>query len=507
MVLDVYRQFFIVRPYGKKQRRLVQNYINNFKIYKYVFDYKSKRMVSKLDRVFVAGNHHENEYRFRIKWLPEFVSHVRYAGYDHRSVDVVNHELHEIENIDLHLKPEYELREYQNESIDLAMSNIDKIPSVLLDHQTGKGKGIISMALFSKVGMRLVVVIPAKYIDKWVLELSDKTTLDMETDLLSIRGSKELIKLMNSSLEKEELPNVIIVSNRTLLNYIKTYENCAELSSFKYPILPQDMMKSLKAGVLVSDESHQEFHALYKITLYFNVRLLVGMTATLEDSNDGTFKYYEDLFPTESRLSTISHDRYINVIAVNYTVYYPSSLQSVTNMGYSHILYEQSIMKQNTVLRNYVKLITNLLDQGFVNNEQRTDGDKVVIFGATIEFCTILTDYISNKYKEFKVRRYVEDDPYSHVEEGDIIITTTLSGGTAFDIKNLLTVIQTVSIKSTATNKQNLGRLRKRENKDVKFYYIYSEQISKQEAYHIHRLNIFAPIVKGITIIDSPIDI
>jgi hypothetical protein len=73
-------------------------------------------------------------------------------------------------------------------------------------------------------------------------------------------------------------------------------------------------------------------------------------------------------------------------------------------------------------------------------------------------------------------------------------VTTIISAGTAVDKANLRTVIQTVSVSSTVANIQNLGRLRKLDDgKDVRFAYLYAENIRKQVQYHHRREDLFAP--------------
>ena len=74
---------------------------------------------------------------------------------------------------------------------------------------------------------------------------------------------------------------------------------------------------------------------------------------------------------------------------------------------------------------------------------------------------------------------------------GDIIVTTPGSLGTGIDVPNLRVGIQTVNISATAMNLQNLGRLRKLPDRDVKFCYLYAENIPKQKEYHRRRVDMF----------------
>jgi hypothetical protein len=108
---------------------------------------------------------------------------------------------------------------------------------------------------------------------------------------------------------------------------------------------------------------------------------------------------------------------------------------------------------------------------------------------------------------DLKVCRYVEDDPYSNIGESDIIVSTILSLGTAIDIKGLITVINTVSIKSRQANIQVLGRLREKKGKQMQYWYLYSNSIVKHIEYHRYRLDILKPRIKDLYMYDYTFNI
>ena len=139
----------------------------------------------------------------------------------------------------------------------------------------------------------------------------------------------------------------------------------------------------------------------------------------------------------------------------------------------------------------YLKLIEGVLIDFYIDKYEKKD--KCLIFVGTVSFAARLTKYIQQKYPDKTVMRYCEEDPFSNLLESDICVSTVISAGTAVDIPDLRVVIQTVSISSTVSNIQNLGRLRDLKEKDTRFCYLYAENIKKQKTYHYKRKELFFP--------------
>ena len=123
--------------------------------------------------------------------------------------------------------------------------------------------------------------------------------------------------------------------------------------------------------------------------------------------------------------------------------------------------------------------------------------------------CTIITNYLKNKYKEFKVNRYVENDPYSNLMDGDIVVSTLGSSGTAIDKPNLTNVALTTAIDSLQSNVQSLGRLRELDGgaTKVEFHYFVCDDVQKHLDYHYRKVKLldqraktFMDIYTGINI-------
>jgi hypothetical protein len=192
--------------------------------------------------------------------------------------------------------------------------------------------------------------------------------------------------------------------------------------------------------------------------------------------------------------------KYTDVFAVAYGMQeHRKKIVKTTNYGsnnYSHIAFEQSITKRSDLLEVYYRLIDTTIQDYYMPDYQPKD--KLLIFVATIQFATQLTAYLKKKYPDKLVNRYCDDDPYENLMTGEIIVSTVLSSGTAVDIPHLRVVIQTVCISSPVSNIQSLGRLRKLKDRDVKFVYLYCENIGKHKDYHMKRVELFKDRVANI---------
>ena len=490
----IYKNFFIVYCNSDYSVRLIKDFNKRFNTYTYLYDYKIRKKKRVLDRSYYAGNKFRKEYRYNITYITNLMWLFRTYEVNKDSINIINGNHHQAGSLNLAMNDDYTLRDYQEDAFSAIVNATT--PTVLIDHQTGRGKGIMAISAMCKINKLTAILILPKYIDKWIEELKELTNIT-DNDIMVIKGGKDLRLAIELALNDELTTKVIIFSNRTISNYIKEYET-AEIveEEFTYPVTPDTLMETFKIGTLMVDEVHQEFYSVYKASLYFDIDLLIGMSATLESDDNKKTEFYNALFNPKVRLSTLGYDKYTDTHVVEYYIDNYKRIRSTDNMGYKHIMFEQSIMRHSTQLRNYVNMIKHYIDVAYV--DRMVKGDKLLIFAASIDFCTLLTNVIAEDYPDFKVRRYVEDDPYDNVMNGEIIVTTVLSAGTALDIKGLITVLQTISIKSKPANLQAFGRLRKKDGKQMRYYYFFSKQIPKQYEYHKYRFDLLKQRSKTI---------
>lgn len=386
----------------------------------------------------------------------------------------------------------------QKEAQCISISNKDKLyvtNDFVVTHNT-----ITTVATVTNYKTRTLVIILPTYIEKWAKDISEITDVDLKKIML-IQGANQLKGLIDLAIDEQLDSDFILISLRTLQSFYNAYEQgLQEIENQGYGCHPEDLCKVLKIGTIIYDEVHQHLHAVFKSLLFTHVPRIIALSATVL-SEDPVIKRIQHLmFPKEIRFDKVKMDKYIKVYSLGYqfTSLSDSRIRT-TEYGsntYSHTAFEKSIMKNNKTLLSYLDLIDYIIKLAYI--EGYIEGDKLAIFASTIDMCTIITNHVKQKFPQYDTRRYVEKDPYENVIDAQIRVTTILSAGTAIDIPNLRTVIMTTNILSPVANIQSLGRLRKLKDRDVKFYYTYCDQISKQVESHYKRKELFEERVASI---------
>ena len=428
--------------------------------------------------------------------------HIEKLGYPFKPDNKIDSREYKILPGNFKIRDGWELRDYQTPIMDFLLDNPTK--SKLVPIQTGRGKTAVALYTIGKINERLGIVILPTYIEKWVNDIA--TIHEAFTqDVMVIQGSKSLKALIELAKTESLDNNYFIFSSRTMQDYITQFEEDPELCTEMYGCAPIDLFPLLGIGVMLVDESHQHFHAIFKILIYSNVKFQIGLSATLISDDPVVTRMHSIVYLDKCIYKGDKIDKYTDVYPIAYTI--PEHfirLIKTKNYGsnsYSHIAFEQSIIKRNDLLQKYIKLIKVNIDDYYI--EDYREQDKLLIFVSTISLATRLTDTLKSLYPEFKVNRYCEDDPYENLMKSDIIVSTTISSGTAVDIPRLRVVLQTVSVSSQVVNLQSMGRLRKLQDRDVKFCYLYSPNIDKQKDYSLKRIELFKSRVANISLRQS----
>ena len=479
IAITVRNLYFIVKPYSYLATAVIDITKVRLTTYKWVWDYKQKRNVRKSDKIYLANPKRENHYHFNINMLKDFMITLGQKGISRDDIDIKIDRDYVIEPLDVLFREDFKLRDYQQEYEDILLREDPNIKYKLVDLATGKGKGAISIHALVELNRRTMLLLLPKYVDKWIEELTDLTDLEID-DIYVVQGQDKLLNLLSMLEEvgKEELPyKVIIITTNTMYNFIKEYENNYGNEDYMYPIKPTELTRVLGVGVVLNDETHQQFHSVFRAALFLDAKLFIGLSATLINNDKSVTKMYNIMFPGTARISNIvGIDAFVDTYCVFYNVSNIKLVQHKRPQGYNHNLYESSMMRKSIMLYDYTKMILFYLKDGYLN--RRVKGDKCLIYVASINYATYLTNVIKNKYPKLDVRRYVEDDPYENVMDSDICVSTLLSASTGYDIKGLITVLNTVSVKSVQAIKQNFGRLRKNDKRELRYYYFVSKDIN-----------------------------
>lgn len=372
--------------------------------------------------------------------------------------------------------------------------------SKLVPLATGSGKTFVSLHSIAQLKQRLAIVVVPKYMDKWASDVATIHEAKIQ-DVLQVSGAKQIRALVQMAKEGKVDYNYFLFSNRTLSNFIEDYEKEPELTVDMYGCSPIELFPLLGIGTMLMDEVHEQFYSIFKILIYSNVKFHIGLSATLLSEEPVVKRVHKVMFPADCVYGDSMIKKYTDVYAVAYGMQeHRKKVVKTTNYGsnnYSHIAFEQSITKRTDLLEIYYRLIDTTINEYYLPDYQPKD--KLLIFVATIHFATQLTAYLKKKFPDKLVNRYCDDDPYENLMTGEIIISTVLSSGTAVDIPHLRVVIQTVCISSPVSNIQSLGRLRELKDRDVKFVYLYCENIGKHKDYHMKRVELFKDRVATIS--------
>jgi len=413
---------------------------------------------------------------------------------------------YDVDVVDYEVRDNWKLRENQIPVYEFLIKNPEG--SKLVPLATGSGKTFISLYSIAQLKKKLGIIILPTYIDKWVQDILNIHKANPK-DIMVIQGYKEVKALIDLAKEDKVDAKYFIFSSRTYQDFITIFENSLEECLETYGEIPINIFPLLKIGVLLIDETHQHFHAIFKAIIQTNVKYLIGLSATLMSDNFLIRKMHKIVYPDNCVYSDPMIKRYTDVYAIAYSIN-EKSLKYIrtTNYGsnvYSHIAFEKSIIRNNYLLNKYVKIIETAIEDYYIAEYQ--DDDKLLIFVSTVDFATYLTEHLKMVYNNYVVNRYCEDDPYENLMQSDIIVSTVISAGTAVDIKNLRVVIQTIAISSSVANIQTLGRLRKLEDRDTKFCYLYCNNIAKHREYHLKRMDLFKNRVKNIILRNSRVGI
>lgn len=492
ITLTVRENSFTARiPFSFKH--LLKDFSSKFLSYAYIYNKKQKRRVAVLDKAFFIKREFTDHilYTFTREALMDLTVYLKFRG-----IDIVNKEEFEIvvpekfipKDIEIKLQDKYVLREDQKKYVTAIMDN--NMQKALIEARTGSGKTIMSLGIACARKKRIMLLLPG-YVDKWKKDVLN--TLDItEEDVYVIQGKDSIIKLVDMIKNKEEINyKVYIVSEASLMPYAERDRE----SYGKGYVEIFDIIRYLEIGTVLIDEIHEKFFQTFYLLLLINVQLVIGMTATYTSGNSYVRKFQDILFPAKTRLNFIKVDKFTNTYAIDYELDNPKSAKYLQQNMYNHDTYENSTLIANrSKLLNFIDMLEYYFEESYLQNYK--EGNKMVIFVASVRFATMLAKYFQDKYRQFDVRRYTSDDPYENILEPDIIISTLQSAGTAIDIPRLKVVFNTVVSLSQVRNVQSHGRLRKLEGEEVLYYYFYSTSISKHASFHKTRAEQLKPYSK-----------
>lgn len=450
------------------------------------------RFIKAMTRVFVGVTSDRRQFCFHINEIDNLINHLGNNGIKEAWIHKVYHDLYTPVTTPFHYIDKRSPRDYQAPIIEY-IKQPGKIKVVTLD--PGRGKTFIALSAIRDMKVRTFFCIKAMYIEKWVSDVEEAFKLK-KGELLVIKGSDSLKNLMNLAKAGELKAKIILCSNTTFQLYLKLFESeNGNVKDKGYAFDPEEFFEKLGIGFRVVDETHETAHFNYRMDCYSHVPKVLGLSGTLVSDDPFMNRVYETMFPSEIRYNDNDRHVYMTVDALLYSIPNADDRISFINhamKSYSHIRFEQSIMKRKGLTKAYLDMVEDITRHRFV--EKREIGQKMVIYFATVDFCTLASDRLKEEYPHLNVTRYVSDDDYSEMLSCDIIVSTLKSLGTAIDVPGLRVALLTDALGSKQANLQCSGRLRPMKDfpdTSPEFLYLVCKDIQKHFDYHQKKLDIF----------------
>ncbi len=451
------------------------------------------RFEKKMLRVFVGVTNDRSEFHFHRNQYEDLLRQLARYGVTEKYIKTTVHEMYEPVSVEFPLKDTRPLFDYQVPIVNYLVEPClpGYAPSKVVTLQTGKGKTKLALSAIHQIGQRTVLVIKGMYVEKWIDDVKGSSDGEVigafqmgKEDLMVVRGTQDLQALIALGRAGELRAKFIIITSKTMFNYMKTYEKFKQ-EDVGYQVDPMDFYETVGAGVRLIDEVHQDFHCNFRQDLYSHVPKTISLSATLDADEAFMNHIYRVVWPDGTRAPEVAYDRFIEVNCLWYSINKPHYIRCTNAMKqYSHTKFEQSIMKNDVMMQNYLKMITDIVNFDFVRVMDR--GQKMMIFCGTIEMCTQVAEHLANIYRDLKIARYVGEDEYEQLLNADIVVSTVLSAGTAVDVPNLRVTLMTTALNSKQANIQVLGRTRKlRDWPDVtpKFLFLAAREMPKHVEY------------------------
>jgi hypothetical protein len=350
----------------------------------------------------------------------------------------------------------------------------------------------IAMWCTKLLQLRTIFIFKGGYVERWLGDLKKTFDFDDDDEMLVVRGSAGLIRLMDDALDGSIKAKCIIVTNRTMYDYLKDHEVTNGQSEL-YPVPADQFYQTLGIGFRVIDEVHQEFHFNFRQDLYTHTLKSLSLSATLTSNDRFMNQMYDIAYPVKERNDGGGYHAYINAIALMYRLSKPKLYRYKGGTGgYSHNAFEQSMMSKKDFFPKYLEVFEHVVRNRFFAVMEK--GQKMLVFCASVQMCTKVQEFLKKKFPTLVIGRYTQEDDYSVLEQSDVTVSTVLSAGTAVDIPNLRVTFMSTAIDSRQSNEQALGRTR--ELKDwphisPEFIYLTCEDVDKHMNYHRNKMDYF----------------
>jgi superfamily II DNA or RNA helicase len=455
-----------------------------------------------VSHVFARFNTDKTELRFNVEKLPELIEMMRANGYAENRILIKDEAVIpgmsasiKLKNPDI--KPRNELQE------DYIEFMTGPTPVVVNNATTGFGKSFMAIYTAYLLQKRTLITVLPRYVDIWVKTIAE--FLDVHpTDILIVdkHSVEETHRAMKEGLIN---PSFIILPLTKIDVYLKRMKEDPSL-----PCL-DEVYRDLGCGYRIIDEAHESIYSVYMSLMFGNHAKTAALSATLQGDDDFINGIYNQIFPAKSYLRPPEYTKYIHVIAYTHRMDVMKYRINTKGFGgYSHVKFEQAIMKNKYVFEQYYLMLAEAFKVYYFDTYR--EGQKAMWFFATIEMCEMFLERLKLDHPDldaivFTGEQSKKKETKTAYREHQVVVTTPGSCGTGKDIPKLYVVFSPIAVSSSQRNDQMVGRTRPIDkwwpDLDPIFVYFVCPDIPKQVDYHRKRKIIFDKKMKQFTLIDS----
>nr|DAX41685.1 MAG TPA: Cas system-associated protein [Caudoviricetes sp.] len=318
-----------------------------------------------------------------------------------------------------------------------------------------------------RVGLRTLIIVPTTSIkNQWADTLTGMFGVD-PSRVINVKKPSDFFNVK---------ADFVVVSQASLAAINKTYDL-------------EEIMRKNKFGIKAIDEVQMWFHNIIKVDGCSNIANNWYLTGTFGRSSDDQNKLYQEMFgdlamfTEKMKEPTFFNRKPGNIYGmkphVHCTMVWTRSglnkeqIKKVTNsMRYSEregkwmrfgisvpaytklvIPPDGTMTKWLNIILRTVKIAMNTIDYG-----------KTLVLGSTISSAEVIASYLRKMYPKLKIGTlHSINDKATNLDtkaNADIIVSTTKSAGTGFDVKGLSRLIVADQFKSWILADQVSGRLR-----------------------------------------------
>lgn len=365
---------------------------------------------------------------------------------------------------------------------------------LVLSLPPGDGKTYCTISAISLLGYRSMIIVDTVNLkDQWKEKFLEYTNLP-EKYIRDLKGA-DITKILNSRNPEKEMRGVVsvITTHATLQSYMN---QCGVKSL-------SQLFSTLKIGIKVFDEAHQDIDNMLLIDYMSNVKKTIYLSATFARSDYVDDKVFQKSFNMVHKLRLVSEEKRRHVIYIPY-IYRskPSAIIRETVRGvkgfdkYKYTDYELSSGIFYDILKKFLY---------FFIEKHQIDG-KIIILSSKKKSCDEILNIVQEFYPSRSSCAYYTGNKVDNFKDYNIICATPKMLGKGADIPGLRVMINLEPGRSTVNAAQLIGRLREyHAEKDT--YYVEPIDKAFRNVYEMYktRLDFFASIVKEIKTIDTTI--